>query len=99
MHVVRQTSLYICVICLFTLSSSTLSPSNKKSKTKELKVKSGPQDESVFDKELIDEEPSSKDILIESNGYYKETNLRLFNSTILGYVTPVIQIVCYLLCN
>lgn len=99
MHIVRQTSLYICVICLFTFSSSTLSPSNKKSKTKELKVKSGPQDESVFDKDLIDEEPSSKDILIECNGYYKETNLRLFNSTILGYVTPVNQIMWYLFCD
>lgn len=72
--------------------SATLSPSSKgkgKAKEKELNVKIGAISESVFDRNLIDDEPSSKAILIENGAYYEDTSLRNFNGTVLGYVTPV----------
>lgn len=72
--------------------SATLSPSSKskgKGKEKEFQVKTGPIGETVFDRGLIDEEPSSKAIIIESGAYYQDTSLRNFNGTVLGYVTPV----------
>ena len=81
----------LCVICHSV--NATLSPSNKNSKknkqTKELKATNGPVLESVFDRNLIDDEPVARDILMESNAYYKDTKRRMFNGTILGYVTPV----------
>lgn len=70
----------------------TLSPSDKSkkgAKQKELKVKVGPEQYSVFDRNLIEDEPSPKDILVESGSYYKDTENRLFNGTVLGYVTSV----------
>lgn len=35
-----------------------------------------------------DDEPLAKDILVESGAYYKNTADRLFNGSVLGYVTP-----------
>ncbi len=73
----------------------TLSPSNKSKKgsktgkEKEFKIKVGPQQYSVFDRNLIEDEPLARDILVESGSYYKETENRLFNGTVLGYVTSV----------
>lgn len=73
----------------------TLSPSNKSKKgskagkEKEFKIKVGPQQYSVFDRNLIEDEPSARDILVESGSYYKDTENRLFNGTVLGYVTSV----------
>lgn len=86
--------LITALICLIISPNvlCTLSPSSKggkKSKDKELKVKTGPIGESVFDRGLLDDEPSSKSILIENGAYFKDTSLRHFNNTILGYVTPV----------
>lgn len=71
---------------------TTISPSSKGKKPKapkELKVSSGPVSENVFDRGLVDEEPMANDILIENAAYYKDTKVRQFNATILGYVTPV----------
>ncbi|XP_037033847.1 chitinase domain-containing protein 1 [Bradysia coprophila] len=71
----------------------TLSPSNKSKKgsktgkDKDFKIKLGPQQFSVFDRNLIEDEPSARDILVESGSYYEETENRLFNGTVLGYVT------------
>lgn len=89
--------LSLLLICIAGLSyvSATLSPSSKgerKAKDKELPVKTGPIRESVFDRNLIEDEPSSKGILIESGAYYEDTSLRHFNGTVLGYVTPVMVI-------
>lgn len=55
-------------------------------------MKTGPIRESVFDRNLIEDEPSSKGILIENGAYYEDTSLRHFNGTVLGYVTPVMMI-------
>lgn len=69
---------------------STISPGDKSQKQpKPLKLKTGPRDESVFDLDLIDIEPSAKEILINNGAYYKDTSARRFNGTVLGFVTPV----------
>lgn len=85
--------LLIIGLCI-TQSWSTLSPSSRdknkgKVKNKELKLKKGPVSESVFDRNLVEDEPSGVDILVENAAYYKETNERHFNGTVLGYITPV----------
>lgn len=70
----------------------TISPSDKGKKSKavkELKVKSGPIDQSVFERNLIEDEPFAKDILVESGAYYRNTTARRFDGSVLGYVTPV----------
>lgn len=73
---------------------STLNPSKNKAKSKQklkevVNPNSGPQEKSVYEKNLVVEEPLASDILVEANTYYKETSLKNFNGTILGYVTPV----------
>lgn len=83
---------FICVSYVL-LVDATLSPSNKNKKPKsgkDIKVKSGPQPDSVFDRNLVEEEPMARDIIVENAAYYKDTKNRLFNGTVLGYVTPVI---------
>lgn len=96
---VKMLNLRIIRFCLLLFSCvslggvlGTISPSSKtkgKSKAKEYNVKTGPTGTSVFDRNLIDEEPSSKAIIIENEAYHEDTSLRNFNGTILGYVTPV----------
>ncbi|EDS29877.1 chitinase domain-containing protein 1 [Culex quinquefasciatus] len=73
------------------LTGATLSPSdikNKGKKVKELKTKQGPQATSVFERGLVQQEPSAKDILVENPAYHEETSLKNFNGKVLGYVTP-----------
>ena len=81
----------IYFVCIFIdNANSTISPGDKSQKQpKPLKVKTGPRDESVFDLDLIDIEPSAREILINSGSYYKNTAERRFNGTVLGFVTPV----------
>lgn len=75
------------------LNDATLSPSKKGKKVvKELKTKKGPQSTSVIDRNLIEEEPVARDILLEHATYFRDTDLKLFNGTVLGYVTPVSHI-------
>lgn len=84
--------LLICMLFEIPSIGTTISPSSKGKKPKapkELKVSSGPVSENVFDRGLVDEEPMANDILIENAAYYKDTKVRQFNATILGYVTPV----------
>ncbi|XP_055595972.1 chitinase domain-containing protein 1 [Uranotaenia lowii] len=68
----------------------TLSPSDTKKakKTKELKVKQGPQPTNVVERGLVQEEPSAKDILVENGAYHEATDQKHFEGNVLGYVTP-----------
>ncbi|XP_052893647.1 chitinase domain-containing protein 1 [Anopheles moucheti] len=68
----------------------TLSPSdkNKNKKVKELKVKVGPQPTNVYDRDLVQGEPSAKDIIVENAAYFQDTSLKLFEGKVLGFVTP-----------
>jgi chitinase domain-containing protein 1 len=83
----------IVFCCIIIVIDCTLSPPrNKKDKTakqKDHKSKSGPVGTSVFDRNLIQEEPLASQIAIENQAYYKDTSFRQFNSgAVLGYVTP-----------
>ncbi|CRK90630.1 CLUMA_CG004332, isoform A [Clunio marinus] len=86
---------YILLILLISCVSSTLNPSkNKKGKTKSskqeanFKVNKGPQEQSVYERNLVNNEPLASDIISEAHTYYKDTSLKNFNGTVLGYVTP-----------
>lgn len=83
----RQLLFLLDIGTVLSLAAATISPGNKVKQNKQLKVKSGPQEENVIDRNLVEEEPMAKDILIENAGYHKETSLRHFNGTVLGYVT------------
>lgn len=89
----NRTALLIYLILLTSVSfvCCTLSRSDKKVKGKsfELVIKKGPQSNSVIERNLIEDEPAARDIIAENAAYYKDTGRRLFNGTILGYVTPV----------
>lgn len=75
----------------------TISPSDKGKKSKaakELEASSGPVGKSVFDRNLIEDEPFARDILAEHAAYFQNTSARNFDGSVLGYVTPV-QIIAY----
>lgn len=83
---------YVFLVIAVSLATSTISPSDKgkKSKaTKEIVANSGPVDKSVFDRNLIEDEPFARDILLEHSTYFKNTSVRNFDGPLLGYVTPV----------
>lgn len=85
----------IVLILLTTCVSATINPSkNKKGKQKisdvNVKVNKGPQEKSVYDKNLVDIEPLASEIIAEAHTYYRETYIKNFNGSLLGYVTPVI---------
>jgi chitinase domain-containing protein 1 len=88
---------YVLVIALVVACvSATINPSkNKKSKQKaqqaevKIKVNVGPQEKSVYERNLVDNEPLASEIIAESGTYFKHTSLKNFNGTVLGYVTPV----------
>ncbi|KAH8289912.1 hypothetical protein KR018_002779 [Drosophila ironensis] len=69
---------------------ATLSPDSpkQKAKAKEPNVLRGPQEGDVFSLGLVSHEPLAKDILTNHRTYFKDTGLRRFNGTTLGYVTP-----------
>lgn len=80
----------LCVLLSCRFTQGTLSPNSKsKSKNKESKFLRGPQDNDVFSLDLVSPQPSPKEILMHHEAYYKDTALRHFNGTTLGYVTPV----------
>jgi hypothetical protein len=85
---------YVLIAILIASASATINPSNnKKNKQKttgdDVKEKSGPQDKSVYERNLVDNEPLASDIIAEAGTHFKETGLKNFNGTVLGYVTPV----------
>lgn len=86
----------ICFYYGVTIVESTISPSDKGKKAKsqrELKVNSGRIDQNVIERNLIEDEPAAKDILIENAAYYQNTSARLFDGPVLVYVTPVSVII------
>lgn len=72
------------------LCIATISPGDKnKSQQKVIRAKKGPVELDVFERKLIDLEPSPQEILMENAAYCKSVGKRHFNGTVLGYVTPV----------
>lgn len=85
--------LLLLSVLIINTVGATLSPSKnkkgKQQKEKELILKVGPVEKNVYERELVIEEPTGNSIVIESGTYFKETGLKNFNGTVLGYVTPV----------
>jgi len=54
--------------------------------------KSGPIDQDVFQRNLIVKNPKQQDILYESAQYFQNTKHRRFKGDVLGYCTPVSNI-------
>lgn len=85
------------VVCVFVLlyynfSYATISPgkSGKSSKSKpSYRERKGPVNLSVIERNLVQEEPSIKDIISNYQTFHDDTSRRYFNGTVLGYVTPV----------
>lgn len=88
LNVVLLTVLVACV-------NATINPSKtKKAKQKtsaevNVKINKGPQERSVYERNLVDHEPLASEIIAEAHTYYKDTSLKNFNGSLLGYVTPV----------
>lgn len=84
------------IVLTVSFVSATINPAkNKKGKQKtqaevKIKINDGPHEKSVYERNLVDNEPLASEIIAESGTYYKETSLKNFNGTVLGYVTPVI---------
>lgn len=75
-------------------SETTLTPKsprgNNKDKNKGEKVKTGPQNYTVFTKKYVTETPNSKDIIVNHGAFFSEVDEFSFQSgLVLGYVTPV----------
>lgn len=80
----------LVIVVSLGLCLATISPGDKnKNQQKTVKVRKGPIEDNVFERKLIDEEPSPQSIIVESGAYCKNTERRMFNGTVLGYVTPV----------
>ncbi|XP_036343686.1 chitinase domain-containing protein 1-like, partial [Rhagoletis pomonella] len=79
------------LLIVASLIEATISPrKGRVEKTKAIKplnVLAGPHDKSVFERNLIDVRPLPQEILEHNAAYYKDTTLRNFNDTVLGYVT------------
>ncbi|CAG9839522.1 unnamed protein product [Diabrotica balteata] len=84
---------FIILIIVAPLVTCTLSPKSPKNKDKQSKAsvqkpKSGPQDTTIFNKNLIDEHPSAKDIIANHKTFFKEVDEYNMDGLVLGYVTP-----------
>lgn len=86
----------VLIITAISCVSSTINPSKNKKGNKRnqephsVKINKGPQEKSVYERNLVESEPLASDIIAEAHTYYKYTNLKNFNGSVLGYVTPVI---------
>lgn len=83
---------FLVILCLTLVTNATLAPPDKNKKTKplkEFKVNKGPVDKNVFERNLVQDEPTSESIIKQSGTYFKNTSARLFDGPTLGFVTPV----------
>lgn len=55
---------------------------------KKLQVNVGPVSKSVFERDLLGERPTAKEILVDGGTYYENTTARMFGGPTLGFVTP-----------
>lgn len=83
---------FIVISSVTLLSNATIAPPDKNKKVKpvkEFKVNKGPVDKNVFERNLVQDEPTSESIIKQSGTYYKNTSARLFDGSTVGFVTPV----------
>lgn len=89
-----SSSLVIFIFVMMILQSeTTLTPKsprgNNKDKSKAEKIKTGPQNYTVFTKKFVTETPNSKDIIANHGAFFREVDEFSFQGLVLGYVTPV----------
>lgn len=88
-----KSQFFMLFLLLVVVVNGTLYPSDKRRQTvkpmREFIVRTGPVDKNVIDRNLIEEEPSPEDIIIESGAYYKNTSLKNFQGTLLACLQPV----------
>ena len=76
--------------CTHLCTEATLTPKSRKNDDLRLaKIKSGPQNLTVFDRSLVTETVVPKEILQNYQGYFREVDDFQFEGHVLGYVTPV----------
>lgn len=88
---------YLLIACnilnIYNEATATLTPKsprgNKENKSKVDKVRLGPQNYTVFDKNFVTEAATAKDILANCQAFFRETDEYRFDGIVLGYVTPV----------
>lgn len=73
---------------------STLTPKSprgsNKDKIKTEKIRTGPQNYTVYTKKYVTESPNSKDIIANHGAFFREVDEFSFaDGLVLGYVTPV----------
>lgn len=61
---------------------------NKVKVEKKLKLNVGPVGKTVFERDLLGDRPTVKEILVEGGAYYENTTARMFDGPTLGFVTP-----------
>lgn len=79
---------YVLISILPLLCTATLTPKSKRT-VKVEKIKSGPQNYTVFDRNLVSEDVTAKDVLLNHQAYFANTEKHNFNGLVLAYVTPV----------
>lgn len=87
-----RTNLYFLLCVLPLLSIATLTPKTKRKIEVTVKAetaKVGPQNYSIFDRNLIVENPTAKEIILNHQAYFADTQKYYFNGLVLAYVTPV----------
>lgn len=84
-------SVSVLFLQLLYLGDATLTPKSPKSKkhTSPGEVRLGPQNYTVFDLDLVVDPPEARDILENYAAFYKETDRYTTDGIVLGYVTPV----------
>ncbi|XP_056637560.1 chitinase domain-containing protein 1 [Diorhabda sublineata] len=84
----------ICTLLIFvqvvvsTLTPKSVKNKEKKSKTTNEKLRLGPQNYTVFNKNLVKEYPTSKEIITNHQAFFREVDEYNFDGIVLGYVTP-----------
>lgn len=79
-------------IIVFSIEA-TLTPKSRKNLKTSKSYKAGPQNRSVFDRNLVSAKTSPKDILDNNKAYFREVDNYNFEGQVLGYITPVIIII------
>ncbi|CAH1377110.1 unnamed protein product [Tenebrio molitor] len=77
--------------CTQLFADATLTPKSRKEKTPDVKfakIKTGPQNLTVFHRNLVSEGTSPREILQNYQGYFREIDNYQFDGLVLGYVTP-----------
>lgn len=87
-----KSNVLIGILLLVFVANATIMPplpgQRKPIVEKPLKVNYGPVDQNVFERKLLSERPTVKEIITEGKAYFYNTSVRMFDGPTLGFVTP-----------